>query len=103
MAIIYHIATLTDWDAAHVNGFYEAASLNNKGFIHCSEERQVIDVYNRFFEDQTDVVKLIIDTDKLASMLVYEWSPDFADTFPHVYGRINLDAVVGTEFLASSF
>jgi uncharacterized protein (DUF952 family) len=36
----------------------------------------------------------VIDTDKLISRFVFEWSPSTEDTFPHVYGTINVDAVV---------
>ncbi|MBL0130192.1 MAG: DUF952 domain-containing protein [Chitinophagaceae bacterium] len=43
---------------------------------------------------QSDLVKLVIDTDKLISKFVFDWSPSTADTFPHIYGPVNLDAVV---------
>ena len=48
----------------------------------------------RYFAGKTDLVKLVIDTDKLTSRFVFEWSPSTEDTFPHVYGTINVDAVV---------
>jgi len=103
MPIIYHIATVADWDRAHQRGYYEASSLKEEGFIHCSEEWQVANILERYFHDQSDLVKLVIDTDKLGSQLIYEWSPSVADTFPHVYGPINLDSVIETQYIASSF
>jgi uncharacterized protein (DUF952 family) len=42
---------------------------------------------------------LIIDTTKLTSRYVQEWSPSIRDTFPHIYGPINLDAVIEVEVL----
>jgi uncharacterized protein (DUF952 family) len=51
-------------------------------------------VLERYFAGKTDLVKLVIDTDKLTSRFVFEWSPSTEDTFPHVYGTINVDAVV---------
>lgn len=93
MAIIYHVTTRDAWDAAINTGAYEAPSLSLEGFIHCSEERQVSGVLERYFVGQTGLVKLVIDTDKLKNSLVYEWSPSVNDTFPHVYGPINTDAV----------
>ena len=48
----------------------------------------------RYFSGKTNLVKLVIDTDKLTSRFVFEWSPSTEDTFPHVYGTINADAVV---------
>lgn len=94
MPIIYHIATKEDWNKAKKNGFYEHPSLKEEGFIHCSEAQQVAGVLERFFKDQTDLIKLVIDTNKLTSRYVQEWSPSTLDTFPHVYGPINLDAIV---------
>ena len=65
-----------------------------EGFIHCSQENQVAGVLERYFAGKTNLVKLVIDTDKLTNRFVFEWSPSTADTFPHVYGVINLEAVM---------
>lgn len=94
MPIIYHVTTAAEWNAAKANGFYETPSLKAEGFIHCSQEQQVAAVLERYFAGKTDLVKLVIDTDLLTSRFVFEWSPSTADTFPHVYGVINIEAVV---------
>jgi uncharacterized protein (DUF952 family) len=94
MPIIYHVTSREEWNQAKANGFYESPSLKNEGFIHCSQEEQVADVLERYFSGKTDLVKLVIDTDKLTSQYIYEWSPSITDTFPHVYGVINSDAVI---------
>lgn len=93
MPLIYHVTTNSLWEKAKQQGFYEAASLIAEGFIHCSEEHQVQAVLERYFKVQNDLVKLVIDTERLSSDLIYEWSPSTQDTFPHIYGTINLDAV----------
>ena len=94
MPIIYHVTTATEWNAAQEKGFYEAASLKTEGFIHCSEQHQVEGVLERYFENKTGLVKLVIDTSKLTSRYVQEWSPSIRDTFPHIYGPVNTDAVI---------
>lgn len=94
MPIIYRVATLPEWHEAQQKGFYESPSLKTEGFIHCSEEQQVAGVLERYFQGQKDLVKLVIDTDKLTSRYIQEWSPSTLDTFPHVYGPINVDAVI---------
>ncbi|MEO8404301.1 MAG: DUF952 domain-containing protein [Chitinophagaceae bacterium] len=94
MPIIYRIATSPEWQDAKQKGIYESPSLKTEGFIHCSEENQIAGVLERYFEGQTDLIKLVIDTDKLTSRYIQEWSPSTQDTFPHVYGPINLDAVI---------
>ena len=94
MPVIYHVTTTTDWNAAKQKGYYEHPSLKDEGFIHCSQDHQVAGVLERYFAGQKDLVKLVIDTDKLTSKFVFDWSPSLADTFPHVYGPINSDAVI---------
>lgn len=93
MPIIYHVTTESDWKDTKQKGFYEHASLSAEGFIHCSQDHQVAGVLERYFAGQTNLLKLVIDTDKLTSKFVFDWSPSTADTFPHIYGPINIDAV----------
>lgn len=93
MSIIYHITTKPEWEAAKVTGKYEAFSLKEEGYIHCSEQGQVAEVLDRYFKGKRDLIKLVIDTDKLTSPLIYDWSPSIEDTFPHIYGPINVEAV----------
>lgn len=94
MPVIYHVTTKTSWNEAKEKGFYEHPSLKEEGFIHCSQEQQVAGVLERYFSGRQDLVKLVIDTDKLTSKYIFDWSPSTQDTFPHVYGPINTDAVI---------
>ena len=94
MPIIYRITPKAEWKAAQQSGSYGASSLADEGFIHCAQENQVPGVLERYFEGQKDLVKLVIDTDKLTSKYVFEWSSSTQDTFPHIYGPINLEAVI---------
>jgi uncharacterized protein (DUF952 family) len=94
MSVIYHISTAADWNTATQSGHYVHPSLQTEGFIHCSQDHQVAGVLERYFEGQTALVKLVIDTDKLTAKYIYDWSPSTQDTFPHIYGPINLDAIV---------
>ncbi|MEP7319254.1 MAG: DUF952 domain-containing protein [Panacibacter sp.] len=97
--IIYHITTKQEWQTAIEKGFYEAASLATEGFIHCSTEQQVVGVLQRYFAGKTDLVKLTIDTSKLQTKLQYDFSPSVQEDFPHIYGSINLDAVIHTSLV----
>ena len=93
MAVIFHITTANEWNQALKQGYYETNSLKNEGFIHCCQEEQVEGVLDRYFKGKKDLIRLQIETDKLTSPFYYEWSPSIADTFPHIYGVINLEAV----------
>ncbi|MDE3234661.1 MAG: DUF952 domain-containing protein [Bacteroidota bacterium] len=92
--IIYHITTLQEWNVAKTKGFYEAVSLSVEGFIHCSLAAQVDGVLERYFKGKPDLVKLTIDTSKLNNVLKYELAPSVNEVFPHIYGTLNLDAVI---------
>ena len=95
MPVIYHVTTAAEWEAGLQKGAYTTPSLQAEGFIHCSaDDAQVAGVLKRYFSGKSNLVKLVIDTDKLSSRFIYEWSPSTADTFPHVYGAINPDAVI---------
>ena len=94
MGLIYHITTREAWAKASETGSYATPSLKDEGFIHCSELSQVADIKSRFYAGVQDLVLLTIDTEKLTSQLIFEWSPSVQNTFPHIYGPINVDAVV---------
>ncbi len=95
MALIYHLAKRSDWEEARVTGPYRAASLAQEGFIHCSrDEEQMLGVANRRFAGMEDVLVLEVDTDRLTAPVKHEPSRS-GEIYPHIYGPINVDAVVG--------
>ena len=92
--MIYHVITAYNWQKALAQGIYEAASLAAEGFIHASKQEQVKAVVERYYQNQTGLLLLHIDENKLTAALKYELAPSVNEVFPHIYGRINLDAVV---------
>lgn len=92
--MIYHITTHTEWQQAQKNGEYIPKAFPSDGFIHCSDHYQIEDTANRFYTSTPDLIVLEIDPDKLVAPLVYENLEGGEMTFPHVYGHLNLDAVV---------
>jgi uncharacterized protein (DUF952 family) len=95
--LIYHITTKPEWEAAQAKGYYEAPSLQTEGFIHCSKAEQVQGVLERYYAGQKELLKLAIDPARLSSPLKYELAPSVNEEFPHVYGSIDLEAVVSVE------
>jgi uncharacterized protein (DUF952 family) len=98
---IYHIASRAEWEAAQARGEYTAPSLTGEGFIHCSTATQVVHVANAFYRGRTDLVLLVLD--ETATRPEVRWEPpagppaagiSASDLFPHIYGPINLEAVV---------
>ena len=95
MALIYHLARRSEWEEAGTTGRYRAGSLDQEGFIHCSrDEEQMLGVANRLFAGMEDVLVLDVDTDRLTSPVKHEPSRS-GEIYPHIYGPINVDAVVG--------
>jgi copper homeostasis protein len=94
MTEIFHITTRDHWERAQSEGVYRADSLATEGFIHASNPGQVAGSANRFFRGRSGLVLLRIDPDRVAPPIRREPSPDSDEPFPHIYGPLNLDAVV---------
>jgi uncharacterized protein (DUF952 family) len=97
--MIYHVVTHENWKNALQQGFYEADSLALEGFIHTSKSTQVAGVLERYYKGQNRLLLLHIDETKLTAPLKYELAPSVNEAFPHIFGRLNLDAVVKIENL----
>lgn len=100
MALILHLAFAAEWEAARAAGSYRIStrgkSLDDGAtFIHCSRPDQVAMVANSFYADVTEpLCLLVIDTSLLVSALCDEDLDAIGISFPHLYGPLNLDAVV---------
>ena len=100
--MIYHITSRRAWREAQQRGDYRVESLETEGFIHCSTGAQVLPVAEKYYAGQRGLFVLMIDPALLASDL--KWEPPSGGTpppgvpegelFPHIYGPINLDAIV---------
>jgi uncharacterized protein (DUF952 family) len=118
--LILHITSRVEWQAAQARGDYRAPSLETEGFIHMSTPKQVLHVANAFYRGQSGLILLVVDETHISlsrspdpersegegaveghSRVKWEApagppasgiSQD--DLFPHVYGPLNLDAIV---------
>ncbi len=101
MRSIFHITTRMAWEKAKACGRFDAESLSTEGFIHLSRPHQVLSVANFRFKGVPGLLLLHVNEEKVASPLKYE-SAD-GDKFPHAYGPLNLDAVIGSyDFLENA-
>jgi uncharacterized protein (DUF952 family) len=93
---VLHITTKAAWQDAVDSGVaYRAPSLDIEGFIHCSTPAQVPWVANRRFRGVAEPrILLRLDLDALTSELKWETSEPNMPPFPHIYGPIDLAAVV---------
>lgn len=91
--MIFHITRSAAWEAARATGSYTADTLASEGFIHLSTGEQVLGVANALFHGQAGLLLLTIDPARLTAELRYEEAHP-GQFFPHLYGPLNLDAVV---------
>jgi uncharacterized protein (DUF952 family) len=93
---IYHIVLPQVWERFKDRPSYAPESLTSEGFIHCSYPGQLEAVLERYYRGVEKVLILKIDTEKLYSKLVKEPSTN-NEIYPHIYGRLNHNAVVDVE------
>lgn len=92
--IFYHITEERNWIEALPVGEYSPPTFQVDGFIHCSTTEQVLKVAKRFFAGRNDLVLLSINSDLVAPEIVYENLEGGMEQFPHIYGCLNLEAVI---------
>jgi glutathione S-transferase len=98
-APIHHLALAADWANAQAgDGAYRVSTigrtLDEVGFIHCSFAHQLRAVADAFYRGRTDVVLLSIDRSRVRAPIREEHAHGSADAFPHIYGPLDVDAVV---------
>ena len=98
MYLIFHITTHDHWQSAQGRGVYLCPSLEKEGFIHCSKRNQVLKVANKSYRGQRGLVLLCINAPKVDAAIRHELPADGNggghERFPHIYGPLNLDAVI---------
>lgn len=93
MTVIHHLTTAEAWAGAQAAGEYAAPSLAAEGFIHCSgDEAQTLRVAGRLYPGQAGLIALDVDTARLKAEVKREPNRS-GEIYPHIYGKINLDAV----------
>ncbi|GHF41095.1 hypothetical protein GCM10010218_23150 [Streptomyces mashuensis] len=101
--MIFHLVPLDDWQAAPGRP-YAPASLADEGFVHCSpDEETTLAVARAFYADVPGrLVVLCVDETALDVPVRFEAAapapppgvaPDVL--FPHVFGPVAREAVVG--------
>ncbi len=106
---LFHVARRSAWKEALQTGWYVPESLKKDKFIHASESHQLQAVIKTgLFSKETEWVVLTIDPFKVRPEIKYERGvhtgeviPELPanELFPHIYGPLNTDAVIGVETL----
>ena len=94
-ARIVHLAERAEWVAAQPTGSYLPGAFAADGFIHLSALHQLLTPANRFYTGRTDLVALVVDAHYLGAALVWEPGTGTDEYFPHLYGALTPEAVLG--------
>jgi uncharacterized protein (DUF952 family) len=89
---IFHLCDIHDWEIAQKNGEYLPTSFPEGSFIHCSTSAQIIEVANRYYPNHHRLCTLVINPEKVTAVIKWEQVGD--EVFPHIYGALNVDAVI---------
>lgn len=94
--MIYHMVPADYWNKQSDANPYQSETFGEEGFIHASgSPEQLLKVAQRFYRSEpVPYIILCVDESKLDSELRWELSQADADTFPHIYGLLNHEAVV---------
>lgn len=92
--IAYHLAPGELWERQRTAGSYVPEAFEQDGFIHATNGTdRLLWVANEFYKgDGRPYTVLVIDLTKLSSPVRYD---DPEEAYPHIYGPLNADAVVG--------
>ncbi|KZN63447.1 hypothetical protein N473_16630 [Pseudoalteromonas luteoviolacea CPMOR-1] len=76
---------------------YAPSSLSAEGYIHACTAEQVKDVYQHFYASLDDVKVAVVDPRLIHAQLIFEAPSERLGShtlFPHIYGKLNTDAIV---------
>ena len=97
---IFHIVKREEW-AIPKQIIYQTESLKTQGFIHCCTSDQVDEVLDQWFKGQMNLILVEINPDLLKAKVKYENLEGGQKLFPHIYGPINLEAVVNEKAIGN--
>jgi len=93
---IYHFVTPDYFHQFDDKEEYYPFGFNEEGFIHCCFSEQFDHVITTHLKGLAEVYILTLDTSKIKADLVVE-GDGHPLGFPHIYGPINMDAIVSKE------
>ncbi len=99
MRAIYKICPASAWREAERAGAYHGSADDIRdGFIHFSTAEQLAGTLEKHYRGQAGLFLVSIDADALGEAL--RWEPSRGgDLFPHLYGDLDLGAVIAVRDL----
>lgn len=92
--LILHVISEDEWKKEKNDAYLYPESLKTVGFIHCATREQILKSVEFLYRENVNLKLLCIDSDRVKAKVVYEDLHKTGDAFPHIYGALNLNAVV---------
>lgn len=102
---IRHLVSAAEWQAWPATEPFRPTGFEREGFMHCTAEPEILlQVANNVFKDSPgEFLVLVIDPAKVRAEVKFEAPvpappashPLARHLFPHIYGPLNQDAVIG--------
>jgi uncharacterized protein (DUF952 family) len=89
---IYVLISGADYETAVATGKFASASLATDHFIHASPFNQLNRVANKYYKELANVRLMVTALSKVGP--VVKWEPATGGLYPHIYGELNMDAVL---------
>ncbi len=88
-----HLVPEANWEVHDPAAPYLPAAYRDDGFVHCTDgDEEMVKVANRFYRDDPRPFLLVtLDLDRTGSPWRFD---DPGETYPHVYGPIDLASVL---------
>lgn len=94
-ATAFKIFTADQWAQFQANGVFHGAPVDvADGYIHLSAAEQLQGTLDKHFAGQTGLVIAEVDLSVLGDLVKWEESRGGA-MFPHIYGVLPMEAVIG--------
>lgn len=92
--IAYHLVPEAVWDAQRAHEWYTPETYAEDGFIHCTNGLdRLLTVANMFYVADARAFRvLVLDLKAIRLKVRYD---DEGRLFPHIYGPLNSEAVIG--------
>ncbi|PEY40386.1 hypothetical protein CN354_08475 [Bacillus cereus] len=91
--MITKVMEKSEWEVAKAKGNIMEASPMQEGFIHCSFLEQSLQVAEKHFSTEMELVLLVINPSLVEAEIKYELASN-GQNYPHIYGTVNANAVV---------
>ena len=92
---IYLLSSQAEYQQALSIGSLTRESLQSEGFIHATPRSQLSRLANKYHKETVQPLILVVDKKLVSSDI--KWEPATGGLYPHIYGELNINAVIKIE------